>query len=118
MNDSNYQGETYVVDKNLRLQGPLRTRKCTDFLFTLIFLGFMGVMGWVLDMALVNGKPEVLLSPVDQDRKLCGVDYPDFPYLLYVVQVEQAQDQPSVQSVRQLDDISDMPKLFLGQALT
>jgi choline transporter-like protein 2/4/5 len=103
-----------VVDKNLRLQGPLRTRKCTDLLFTLIFLGFMGVMGWVFSYGLENGKPEVLLSPVDQDRKLCGVDYVNHPYLLYIVQLKLTQE-PAVQSSRQLDD--DMPLMFgLGQA--
>ena len=35
-----------------------------------------------------NGNPNNLLSPVDFDGKLCGVDYPEHPYLYFLVRLE------------------------------
>ena len=88
LNDSEFKGQSYSVDKNLRKHGPLRTRKCTDCLFLIIFLAFLGAMVWCTMYGVSNGKPDELLSPVDEDSKLCGVTYPDYPYLYYLVKID------------------------------
>ena len=69
--DRNYKGDDYEVDQKLR-DGPMTDRKCTDCLFLILFLAFMGVFGWVCVLGFEN-DPQVLLSPLDWDRKLCGV---------------------------------------------
>jgi solute carrier family 44 (choline transporter-like protein), member 2/4/5 len=86
MNDPEYRGEDTFVDKNLRLRGPLKDRKCTDLLFTLLFLAFAGVMVWIGEYGMKNGETWKLTNPVDQDGKLCGHDYPDHPYAYFVIQ--------------------------------
>lgn len=71
------------------MDGPLGNRRCTDFLFLLIFIAFAGAMGWICSYGLKNGKPDELLSPVDYDGELCGIgDYKDYPNLYYVVTVK------------------------------
>jgi choline transporter-like protein 2/4/5 len=82
------------------MDGPLGNRRCTDFLFFLIFIAFVGAMGYISKYALANGKPEELLSPVDYDGKLCGVgDYSDYKHLYFLVTVKavfEPQDSNSL----------------------
>ena len=85
LNDPNFKGESYEVEEALLEGGPLRNRKCTDCLFLVLFLAFAGAMGYVSMFAYKNGKPEELLSPVDYDGMLCGVNYTDYPSLYYLV---------------------------------
>lgn len=82
--DEKYKGEDYQVNKELK-NGPLANRRCTDFLFTVIFLAFIGLLGYITSGAIQNEKIDELISPVDQDQKLCGVDYGAYPYLYYVL---------------------------------
>ena len=72
----------------MKLQGPMKDRRCTDFIFTILFLLFCGAFGYVCNEGYTKGKPNELLSPVDFDGKLCGVDYPDHPFLYFIVTVE------------------------------
>ena len=65
--------------------GPLKDRKCTDCLFLILFLAFSGAMAYISFFAYKNGKPMELLSPVDGDGMLCGVNHTDYPSLYYVV---------------------------------
>jgi len=67
----------------------MKDRRCTDILFTILFLAFVGVYGWVCNQGFTNGDPERLLSPVDFDGKLCGVDYPEHPFLYFLINVDQ-----------------------------
>ena len=71
----------------MKLHGPLKNRRCTDFLFTVLFLAFAGACGYVVVQGTTNGDPNKLLSPVDYDGKLCGVDYPNHPFLYFLVQL-------------------------------
>ena len=74
----------------------MKNRRCTDFLFTILFFAFVGFLGWIISLGLNNGKVLDLLSPVDYDGKLCGVDYPDHPYLYFLVTIKSIdiQKQP------------------------
>jgi len=66
----------------------MKDRRCTDLIFTILFLAFAGVCGWVCMEGFSKGDPSRLLSPVDYDGKLCGVDYPDHKYLYYIVSLD------------------------------
>lgn len=72
----------------MKLQGPMKDRRCTDLIFTILFLLFCGGFGYVCNEGFTKGKPNELLSPVDFDGKLCGVDYPDHPFLYFIVNVD------------------------------
>ena len=51
--DRNYKGEDYEVDQKLR-EGPMTDRKCTDCLFLIIFLAFVGVFCYVTVLGYQN----------------------------------------------------------------
>lgn len=86
LNNKDYDGQDYVVDKDLRLAGPLKKRKCTDCLFVLLFFAFITAWGIATAYGVRNGKPEELVNPNDQDGNICGVgnliDYPNLYYLI------------------------------------
>jgi len=67
--------------------GPLSNRRCSDCLFTILFLAFLGLVGYIMIEAVENGDPQKLINPVDYDGKLCGIDNKDYDYLYYIVQV-------------------------------
>lgn len=46
LKDRSYKGEDYQADKKI-LEGPLQERRCTDCLFLIVFLAFLGLMGWM-----------------------------------------------------------------------
>jgi choline transporter-like protein 2/4/5 len=66
----------------------MKNRRCTDFLFTILFLAFAGACGWVAIQGFNNGDPQKLLSGVDYDGKLCGVDHPNHPFLYFLVRLD------------------------------
>ena len=65
MADPNYRGEDYQADENLRHHGPAANRRCSDLLFLLIFLAFVGAVSYVMYLSFKEGKPEQLLNGVD-----------------------------------------------------
>lgn len=70
--------------------GPLEQRSCTDVLFCLIFLAFLGGVGIISIFGYQHGKPERLLAPLDADGKFCGLDkgYEGHKYL-YLLDITQ-----------------------------
>jgi hypothetical protein len=52
----------------------------------IIFLAFVGLMLYITKEAFTNSDIDALISPVDDDMKLCGIDYPDYGYLYYAIQ--------------------------------
>ena len=72
--------------------GPLEDRSCTDILFCLIFLAFLGGFGIVSVFGYQNGKPERLLAPLDANGRFCGLDeeVKAHPYLYLVINPEQS----------------------------
>jgi len=85
MMDPDYKGQDYFANQKLRDHGPEANRRCSDLLFMLIFLGFIGVMGYITYGSYHDGNPKQLLNGVDGGGKVCGVDYPDYPYLLIFI---------------------------------
>jgi hypothetical protein len=74
----------------------MKNRRCTDLLFTILFLAFAGVCGYVCMEGFSNGDPTKLLSPVDYDGKLCGVDHPNHPYLYFLVNLDKIAPDASI----------------------
>ena len=46
LRDKDYAGEDYQAHQDL-LNGPLHDRRCSDCFFALIFLAFIGFLGYV-----------------------------------------------------------------------
>ena len=91
LNDSQWKGEGVKANIAIKNKGPLTNRRCTDMLFAIFFLAFCGVMIWIGIFAKENGNPQELITPVDEDGKLCGMDYPDYPYVYYLIEPKVPQ---------------------------
>jgi hypothetical protein len=65
--------------------GPIKHRKCTDCLFTLVFAMFLAVMITITAFSWKNEQLELFLTPVDADGNYCGIDYPDYGYVYYTI---------------------------------
>lgn len=46
LKDRDYKAHDYHADKEI-IKGPLEDRKCTDCLFLLVFIAFLGGMGYM-----------------------------------------------------------------------
>ena len=89
LREPTYLGEDYMVDQDL-LKGPLSNRRCTDCLFLIIFIGFIGLMAYICSESVKNGDPSQLITPVDYDGKLCGLQGKEgYNYLYYILQATQ-----------------------------
>ena len=66
LKDKDYDGADYTVDPQLR-DGPMTDRKCTDCLFALIFIIFLGGYAATVQYGFVNGQPDQLFRPVNGD---------------------------------------------------
>ena len=53
-------------------EGLVKKRGCTDPLCLLIFLAFIGSIGYLTWYANANGDPLKLIAPIDGDNRLCG----------------------------------------------
>ena len=85
LKDRGYKGEDYHVDISIS-KGPLQDRKCTDCLFFLIFIAFLGGMGYMTIDGYVNGQVDIMLAPISQNQIICGFntsygDATDYPVL-------------------------------------
>lgn len=91
MNDKDYDGSDFIVDKDLK-NGPLWNRKCTDILCVIVFWLFIIVYGYTCVYAYGNSHPEKLLRPVNGDGDLCGVGaLQDYPNLYYIIKKSNAK---------------------------
>ncbi|XP_073941370.1 choline transporter-like 2 isoform X2 [Choristoneura fumiferana] len=65
--------------------GPIRNRSCTDIIWLIIFIVFLGVWGYVGFYGIKNGNVEKLLAPLDSRGKRCGLDseLEDKKYLVF-----------------------------------
>jgi hypothetical protein len=86
LSDYDYKGENYFVNRELK-EGPIKQRKCTDCLFIIVFALFFGMMIGITTFAYKNQQFDEFLAPIDAAGKLCGIDYPDYPYIYYTIQL-------------------------------
>ncbi|CAH0722356.1 unnamed protein product, partial [Brenthis ino] len=65
--------------------GPTRNRSCTDIVWLIIFILFLGVWGYVGYYSMTKGNFEKLLAPIDSKGRRCGMDsgLEDKKYLLF-----------------------------------
>lgn len=102
------------MDEEIRNIGPLKSRGCSDFLFTIIFLAFVGIMGYITYFALIKGDPDQLVNGVDSDGNICGQDESvlNYPYLYYMVQAKVTNKNPTAQSFSKFN--GDVTRLQLA----
>lgn len=65
--------------------GPTRNRSCTDIVWLIIFILFLGGWGYVGYYSMTKGNVEKLLAPIDSKGRRCGLDsgLEDKKYLLF-----------------------------------
>ncbi|XP_063633222.1 choline transporter-like 2 isoform X3 [Cydia splendana] len=65
--------------------GPVRTRSCTDVVWLIVFILFLGAWGYVGYYGIKHGNVEQLLAPMDMKGRRCGLDstLQDKKYLVF-----------------------------------
>ncbi|XP_048004473.1 uncharacterized protein LOC125240570 isoform X5 [Leguminivora glycinivorella] len=65
--------------------GPVRSRSCTDVVWLIVFLLFLGAWGYVGYYGIKHGNVEQLLAPMDMKGRRCGLDstLQDKKYLVF-----------------------------------
>ena len=82
LKDRNYKGDDFNINPEL-VKNPFNNRKCTDLLCGLGFIGFVGVMMFMIVYGYIVGTPEMLLAPINTNNAICGftAGTEDKPYL-------------------------------------
>ncbi|XP_026484345.2 choline transporter-like 2 isoform X3 [Vanessa tameamea] len=65
--------------------GPIHNRSCTDIVWLITFILFLGGWGYVGYYSMTRGNVEKLLAPIDSNGRRCGLDsgLEDKKYLLF-----------------------------------
>ncbi|CAG5041956.1 unnamed protein product [Parnassius apollo] len=65
--------------------GPTRNRSCTDILWLIFFILYLGVWGYIGYYSITRGNVETLLAPIDSKGRRCGLDsgLEDKKYLVF-----------------------------------
>ncbi|CAG4925770.1 unnamed protein product [Colias eurytheme] len=65
--------------------GPTRNRSCTDIIWLIVFILFLGAWGFVGYYSMTRGSVEKLLAPIDTKGRRCGLDsgLENKPYLIF-----------------------------------
>lgn len=65
--------------------GPIHNRSCTDILWLIFFIIFLGAWGYVGYYGMTHGNIQKLLAPVDSNGQRCGLDsgLEDKKYLVF-----------------------------------
>ncbi|XP_045760351.1 choline transporter-like 2 isoform X3 [Maniola jurtina] len=54
--------------------GPIHNRSCTDIIWLIIFILFLGAWGYIGYYSMTRGSVEKLLAPIDTRGRRCGLD--------------------------------------------
>ncbi|XP_039765565.1 choline transporter-like 2 isoform X3 [Pararge aegeria] len=54
--------------------GPIHNRSCTDILWLIMFILFLGAWGYVGYYSMTRGSVDKLLAPIDSRGRRCGLD--------------------------------------------
>ncbi|CAH0747568.1 unnamed protein product [Diatraea saccharalis] len=65
-------GEPLKYDPDFK--GPIHNRSCTDIIWLLLFIVFLGGWGFVGYYSMKNGDVRKLLAPIDTKGRRCGLD--------------------------------------------
>jgi hypothetical protein len=71
----------------------MQNRRCTDCLFLLVFIAFLGGMGYMTALGYIEGDVQYMLAPIAQSNSgpiVCGYDTAvDYP-VLYIANLQAA----------------------------
>ena len=74
MADPDYDGQSYLVDREIGENGPITVRKCTDVGCLCILIGLIATLIWAAIYCIQNQQLKLMLSGVDADQGVCGYD--------------------------------------------
>ncbi|XP_026323830.1 CTL-like protein 2 isoform X2 [Hyposmocoma kahamanoa] len=76
-------GEPLKYDPHFN--GPIHNRSCTDIIWLIVFILFLGAWGYVGYVGMTQGSVKKILAPVDSNGKRCGLDsnVEHKPYLVF-----------------------------------
>ncbi|XP_053600739.1 choline transporter-like 2 isoform X2 [Plodia interpunctella] len=65
--------------------GPIHNRSCTDVLWLILFILYLGVWGFIGYYAMTHGNMQKLLAPIDSNGNRCGLNswLQDKKYLVF-----------------------------------
>lgn len=63
LKDRKYKAEDYVPDKKI-IEGPMNNRRCTDCLFLIAWISFLGLMMYMIIVGYVQGDAAYMLAPI------------------------------------------------------
>ena len=77
----------FAADKEFKdaEDGPIFNRGCTDCWAFLLFIAFLGGIGFCFFYGITQGQPSLLLTAYNYEGFGCGHDdgYTDYPYLYW-----------------------------------
>jgi hypothetical protein len=95
--------------------GTIENRGCTDILFCLLFIAFIGGCVVVASFGFSRGNPNLVLYPYDENNRQCGIDAGiNYPYLYFyntIGNLEKFNTTGAVQGVC----VSNCPKQYTGK---
>lgn len=68
------EGDHHLDENHPHDGSALAPRQCTDVFCLLIFIAYLGGMGYVMNIGVQNGNPRRLTHGMDYKGALCGVD--------------------------------------------
>jgi len=95
MKSRKYKAEDFNVNCDLQ-HGPMKDRKCTDICCCMIFVAFLGTIGFMGVYGYLNGEVSKLIAPVDANGRICGFSAGVEKYpALYVADIAWALKYPT-----------------------
>jgi len=76
-------GKDKIIKPSMTIFYLVEERSCTDMICLFIFIAFTVVMLGFAIYSWSNGNYKQLTTAFDPDRKGCGVDYTNYPYIYF-----------------------------------
>jgi choline transporter-like protein 2/4/5 len=95
--------------------GTIENRGCTDILFCLLFIIFIGGCVVIASFGFSKGNPNLVLYPYDEDGVQCGISKGlKYPYLYFYDTVENIESFDT-SGIAQGVCVSNCPKNYTGK---
>jgi hypothetical protein len=92
--------------------GTIENRGCTDILFCILFILFIGGCVVIAAFGFTKGNPNLLIYPYDEDGYQCGYKKGEqFPYLYFYNSVDNVKDFNTT-GIAQGVCVKDCPEVY------